>query len=66
MNITAARNARAILNLTVPVKSVLMNIKNVPAKNAHQKCIIAPARNAHLNGIFAAVKNVSTATTINQ
>lgn len=78
MNITAARNAPAILNLTVPVKNALMSIKNVPAKNAlmsikdvpaknaHRKFIIALARNAHLNtSIFAAVKNVSIAMTIN-
>jgi hypothetical protein len=66
MNITAARNAPAILNLTVPVKNALMSIKDVPAKNAHRKFIIALARNAHLNtSIFAAVKNVSIAMTIN-
>ncbi|RBP92988.1 hypothetical protein DFO70_106118 [Cytobacillus firmus] len=66
MNITAAGNARVILNLTVPVKNALMSIKDVPAKNAHRKFIIALARNAHSNtDIFAAVKNVPIALTIN-
>ena len=57
MNTTAVRNARVILNLTVPVKNALMSIKDVPAKNAHRKFIIALAKNAHSNtGIFAADK----------
>lgn len=66
MNTTAVRNARVILNLTVPVKNALMSIKDVPAKNAHRKFIIALARNAHSNTCtFAAVKNVPIDMTIN-
>lgn len=68
MNITAARNAPAILNLTVHVQNALMSIKDVPAKNALMSInfIIALARSAHLNtSISAAVKNVSIAATIN-
>lgn len=66
MNITAVRNARVILNLTVPVKNALMSIKDAPAKNAHRKFIIVLARNAHSNTcIFAAVKNVPIDMTIN-
>ncbi|MEH6990003.1 hypothetical protein [Cytobacillus firmus] len=65
LNITAARNAQAILNTTVPAKNVPLNIKAAPVKNAHLKFIIAPAKNAHLNGITVAVKSVSTALTIN-
>ncbi|KAF0820797.1 MULTISPECIES: hypothetical protein [unclassified Cytobacillus] len=65
LNITAARNAQAILNSTVPAKDALLSIKAAPAENAHLKFIIAAVKNAHLNGMTAAVKSVSIAFTIN-
>ncbi|WP_197246848.1 hypothetical protein [Cytobacillus firmus] len=76
MNITAARNAPAILYLTVhvknalmsistvTVKNVLMSIKNVLAKNALMSIKDVPAKNAHRKFIIALARNAHLNTSI--